>query len=31
MATRVIDDSKLQSIAVAIQGKDGGDKLVDTF
>ena len=24
MATRVIDDSKLQNIAVAIQGKDGG-------
>ena len=24
MATRVIDDSKLQDIAVAIQGKDGG-------
>lgn len=24
MATRIIDDSKLQNIAVAIQGKDGG-------
>ena len=27
MATRVIDDSKLQDIAVAIQGKDGGGKM----
>lgn len=27
MATRVIDDSKLQSIAVAIQGKDGGGQM----
>lgn len=27
MATRVIDDSKLQNIAVAIQGKDGGGKM----
>ena len=27
MATRVIDDSKLQDIAVAIQGKDGGDTM----
>ena len=27
MATRVIDDSKLQNIAVAIQGKDGGGQM----
>lgn len=27
MATRVIDDSKLQDIAVAIQGKDGGGQM----
>ena len=27
MATRVIDDSKLQDIAVAIQGKDGGSTM----
>jgi len=27
MAIRVIDDSKLQSIAVAIQGKDGGGQM----
>ena len=27
MAIRVIDDSKLQDIAVAIQGKDGGDQM----
>ena len=27
MATRVIDDSKLQSIATAIQGKDGGGQM----
>ena len=27
MATRIIDDSKLQNIAVAIQGKDGGGQM----
>lgn len=27
MATRVIDDTKLQNIAVAIQGKDGGGQM----
>ena len=27
MAIRVIDDTKLQNIAVAIQGKDGGGQM----
>ena len=27
MATRVIDDTKLQNIAVAIQAKDGGGQM----